>query len=273
MIKLIDILKKIRVDESIVKVPQEALSKSGEIYDYVSKNLENLKSKSKERKDDNPYMDSKFKDYFKLKDLKGQDIKVSVGFYDDPKSGGAALDPQKDFLLFNLAFDIDKEFIEDTIEHELVHAMDPKLKDIQIYQSVAKKGGQYGGSKLNVSKSGGKSEFEKNYERYLKSPWEFDAFTTPLVNKLVFNIKKSPNYKNILINLLSDIKTKSIDDVLKDKKYEKIPYFFSKKEWTSENYPSIEQEFKFELEKIKIWSTKPTLYKRFISRLGKELIS
>ena len=110
------------------------------------------------------------------------------------------------------------------------------------------------------------------YEKYLKSPWEFDAFTAPLINKLVFNIKRSPEYRDILLNLLSDIKSKSIDDIIKDEKYEKMPWFFSKKEWTSENYPSIEQEYKSELNKMKIWSTKPTLYKRFTSRLGKELV-
>ena len=51
-----------------------------------------------------------------------------------------------------------------------------------------------------------------------------------------------------------------------------MPWFFSKKEWTSENWPSIKQECLSELYKIKTWSTKPTLYKRFLSRLGKELI-
>jgi len=45
LIKLLDILKEIHIDEGIVKVPQEVLSKIKDVYDYISKNLENLKSK------------------------------------------------------------------------------------------------------------------------------------------------------------------------------------------------------------------------------------
>lgn len=272
MIKFLDILKEIYIDEGIVKVPQEVLSKAKEAYDYISKNLEDLKSKSEGKNYDNPYIDSQFKDYFKLKDLKNQDLKITVGFYNNPKDAGSArMDTFKDILLINLPFISDFEDFEDTIEHELVHAMDPKVRDIHVYKGIAKKGTEVLGSKLKLSKTGGKSEFEKNYEKYLKSPWEFDAFTAPLINKLVFNIKKSPSYKDILIQLLSDIKSKNIQNIIDDKKYEKMPWFFSKKEWKAENFPSINQEYVIELGKIKTWSTKPTLYQRFTKKLGTEL--
>jgi hypothetical protein len=294
MIKLINILQEI-IDEGIVKVPQEVLSKSKEAYDYISKNLENLKQKSEGRNFNNPYIDSKFKDYFQFKDLKNQDLKITIGFYNDPKDvGSARMDTNKDILLINLPFLTDFEDFEEMIEHELVHAMDPKLKDIHIYRGkklfnlsksnpglkfkggIAKKGAEPTGStfKRSLSKSNPsaiKSELEKNYEKYIKSPWEFDAFTAPLVNKLVSNIKSTPSLKNTLINLLSDIKSKNIKDIMDDKKYEQMPYIFSKKEWKTENFPSIQNEYHNELYKLKIWSTKPTLYKRFTSRLGKEI--
>jgi hypothetical protein len=39
------------------------------------------------------------------------------------------------------------------------------------------------------------------------------------------------------------------------------------KEPTEENYPKIRDEFRNELSKIKTWTTKPTLYKKFLQRL------
>jgi len=256
LIKLLDILKEIHIGEGIVKVPQEVLSKIKDVYDYISKNLENLKSKSEGKNWDDPYIDSKFKNYFQFKDLKGQDLKVSIGLYNNPEDAGAGrMDTTKDILLVNLPFFTDFEEFEDLVEHELVHAMDPKVRDVKIFGKMyAKKGAEPG-------------EFEK----YAKSPWEFDAFTTPLVNKLVLNLKKAPSLRNTLIQLLSDIRSKSINDIINDEKYGQLSYLFSKREWTEENYPRIFQEYTFELQKMKTWATKPTLYKRFTSRLGKEL--
>lgn len=294
MIKLINILQEI-VNEGIVKVPQEVLSKSKEAYEYIFKNLENLKQKSKGKNYNNPYIDSKFKDYFQFKDLKNQDLKITIGFYNDPEDvGSARMDTNKDILLINLPLLTDFEDFEGELEHELVHAMDPKIRDIHIYRGkklfnlskndpgskfkggIAKKAAEPTGStfKRSLSKSNPstvKSELEKNYEKYIKSPWEFDAFTAPLVNKLVFNIKRAPSLKNTLINLLSDIKSKNIKDIIDDEKYKQIPYIFSKREWDIENFPAIQKEYQNELYKLKVWSTKPTLYKRFTSRLGKEI--
>tara|TARA_R110000868_G_scaffold77225_3_gene221396 strand:- start:4577 stop:5422 length:846 start_codon:yes stop_codon:yes gene_type:complete len=281
MIKLINILKEMYLDEAIVRVPQEILNKSKEVFNYIKSHLEDLKTKSP-KSYQKPYIDSKFKDYFKFKDLKNQDLIVSMGLYNDSEDRGSGrMDTINDILLINLAYfnTDDLEDFEDTVEHELVHAMDPKVRDQKLFGVLsAKKGADPTGStfKRSLDKSNpgtlSKSEFEKNYEKYLKSPWEFDAFTAPLINKLATNIKKSPTYRDILLKLLSDIKTQDIYSLIDKDEYEKMPWFFSKKEWTSENWSSIKQECLSELYKIKTWSTKPTLYKRFLSRLGKELI-
>jgi hypothetical protein len=277
MIKLKDILLEIQLEEAIVKVPQEILSKSKDIFNYIKQNLENLKTKSSKDYRQS-YIDPKFKDYFKFKDLKNQDLIVSIGLYNDSEDVGAGrMDTVNDILLVNLAYfrTDDFEDFEDLIEHELVHAMDPKLRDMHVYKGIAKKGTEVAGTKLNLSKSGGKSEYEMNLEKYLKSPWEFDAFTAPLINTIKFNIDKFPNdptYKKLLIQLLSDIKTKSIEQIIDDEKYEKLPWFFSKKEWDPKNWDIILNAYKWELSKIKTWSTKPTLYQRFTKRLGTELI-
>jgi len=281
MIKLLDLLKEVSLDETIVRVPQEILDKGKEAFNYIKSNLENLKTKlpNDYKK---PYINSKFKDYFKFKDLKNQDLIVSIGLYNDSKDRGSGrMDTINDILLINLAYfnTDDLEDFEDTVEHELVHAMDPKVRDQKLFGVLyAKKGADPTGStfKRSLDKNNlgtlSKSEFEKNYEKYLKSPWEFDAFTSPLINKLATNIKKSPEYRDILLKLLSNIKTQDINSLINKDEYKQMPWFFSKKEWTSENWLSINQEYLAELYKIKTWSTKPTLYKRFLSRLGKELI-
>ena len=284
MIKLINILKEIYLDEAIVRVPQEILDKGKEAFNYIKSHLEDLKTKSPNDYK-KPYIDSKFKDYFKFKDLKNQDLIVSIGLYNDPKDRGSGrMDTINDILLINLAyFNTDNlEDFEDTVEHELVHAMDPKVRDQKLFGVLyAKKGADPTGStfKRSLDKSNpktlDKSEFEKNYEKYLKSPWEFDAFTAPLINNIKFNINKFPNnptYRNLIIQLLSDIKTKSIEQIVNDDKYEKIPWFFSKKEWDVKNWDSVKKTYESDLYKMKTWSTKPTLYQRFTKKLGTELI-
>jgi hypothetical protein len=278
MIKLLDLLKEIELGEVIVKVPQAVLAKSKEAFNYIKSNLENLKIKSPKNYEQS-YIDPKFKDYFKFKDLKNEDLIVNIGLYNDPEDVGAGrMDTINDILLINLYYfnPEDLEDFEDLIEHELVHAMDPKVRDQKLFGTMyVKKGAEPSGTKFNISKSGGKSEYDRTLEKYLKSPWEFDAFTAPLINTLKFNLDKfsqDDTYKKLLIQLLSDIKTQSIDQIVNNTKYEKLPWFFSKKEWDPKNWETIFKVYARELTKMKAWATKPTLYQRFTKRLGQEII-
>jgi len=264
MIKLADILKEISLEEKIVKVPQEVIAKGKEAFNYIDSNLEKLKSKAGDNYDA-PYVDPKFKDYFKLKDLKGNDLSVSLGMYNDPKDAGAArMDTRgtEDILLVNLAFLRDYDDFEDTIEHELVHAMDPKVRDMHIHAKISDKGTEPSSDDATMTK-------------YAKSPWEFDAFTAPLINKLSKNLKNTGTnrkaYQQLLISIFSDIRTKGADTVLQDDKYAPLAWMFTKKEWKEENWDAAWTEFAAEIDKIRRWATKPTLYKQFLKRLGTEL--
>jgi hypothetical protein len=280
MIKLKDILLEIELEEAIVKVPQAVLAKSKEAFNYIKQYLEHFKTQAP--KDTiNPDIYPKFKNYFKLKNLKNQDINVSIGFYNNDKDAGAGrMDTVNNVLLINLAY-LDPEdfpgFLE-IIEHELVHAIDPKVRDQKLLSKMyATKGAEPAGSKINLSKSGGKSEFQNNIEKYYKSPWEFDAFTSTLVNNIKFNFQKVQDtnskkaYRDLLNNLLSDIKTKSIEQIIDDEKYEKLPWFFSKQKWEAKNWNIIIRNYKNELDKMKTWASEPKLYQRFTKRLGTEL--
>lgn len=247
------------LQEKIIKVPQEVLDKSKELHDYVEKIKEKVIAKGTTDWS-KPYIDSKLKNYFQLKDLKGEDLNVSVGLYNDPNDAGAGrMDTAKDILLVNLPFMTDAEEFEDIIEHELVHAMDPKVRDVRIFGKMyAKKGAE-----------------PDQFEKYVKSPWEFDAFTTPLINKISSNLTKMGDqkrqYQQLLINLLSDIRTKNYQELAASDKYVPLAWLFTKKEWSEDNWESAWSVYNAELEKISKWATKPTLYKRFLKRLGTEI--
>jgi hypothetical protein len=67
-------------------------------------------------------------------------------------------------------------------------------------------------------------------------------------------------------NLLSAIKDKSVDEIIEDDDLRKNAWFFSAKKWEVENWIDVLYDFKTEIKRIKAWSSKPTLYKRFLQR-------
>ena len=249
-----------QIQEKIVKVPQEAIDKVDDLYNYIDK----IKDKVLKKGTLNytkPYIDTKLKNFFQLKDLKGEDLNVTVGLYNDDQDAGAGrMDTTKDVLLINLPFLSDAQEFEDTIEHELVHAMDPKVRDVHIFGKMyAKKGAE-----------------PDQFEKYVKAPWEFDAFTAPLINKLKYTTSKLGDKKREYINLLSQmfssLKTQGYESTMQDDKYVPLAWLFTKKEWGEENWDAAWSEYSNELNKISKWVTKPTLYKQFLKRLGTELI-
>lgn len=257
------------LQEKIVKVPQEALAKTKEIYSHLHKNLGKLQQKAKGGWD-KAYKDPKLKDIIKLKDLRGNDVVVSVGVYNDPDDAGdARMDTNTDTLLVNLAKFPNYETFEDTVEHELVHAMDPKVRDTRVYYGDEK---GKGGIEKKGTEPGGD---DASYTKYIKSPWEFDAFTAPLINKISGNLHKmgdqKPQYRQLLINLLSDLRTKDHQELAASDKYAPLAWLFTKKEWSQENWDTAWSDYTTELDKISRWVTKPTLYKRFLKRLGMEI--
>lgn len=255
MIRLADIL----IESKIVQVPQEILDKLPEIYNYIKSNLEDIKKKSPTSYEKGAYIPEKLKNYLKFKDLSGKDISVSVGMYNDPEDAGSGrMDTINDIMLINLAFFGDKEDFLELGEHELVHAMDPKVRDQKLFgREFVKKGSE---------------PTEKGMEKYMKSPWEFDAFTAPLINKLKRSkerLKNDGEFKNRINAILNALKTKTPEEVLNDEELINSAWYFSDKEWKEENWPYISSDFKKEMDKIKTWISKPTLYKRFLQRYSK----
>jgi len=248
--KLVDLLR----EANIIKVPEEVLSKLPGIYKDLDTNFEEyLKQAPKSYL--KPLIPSKFDKVFKFKDLAGKDLEVSVGLYnDEDDSGGGRMDTVNDIMLINLAFLGDEDAFLELGEHELVHAMDPKVRDQKLFGvQYAKKG----------------ADPNKNLEKYTKSPWEFDAFTAPLLNKLKKGLDRSGNkefFKTSMMKLLSAIPKKSVEDIMQDDELLRNAWFFSTKEWTQENWPGVSRSFYTDIQNMKMWASKPTLYKRFLQR-------
>ena len=237
--------------------------------------LEKIKKSLSEYKPGTVIVEPQYKKYLKFKDLAGKNIEVSIGYYDNPSDVGAGrMDTANDIMMINLYYFGDKEDFLELGEHELIHAMDPKVRDKKIFRrEYQKKGAEPAGQKFNLSKSGDKSEYQKNMDKYLKSPWEFDAFTGPLLNKLNRSLERAPDksaFKSSLNKLFSIIRTKSVSEIINDSNNDKelsdVIWYLSDREWKQENYQNIESDAKNELFKIKSWTTRPTLYKRFLQR-------
>jgi len=256
MIKLADLLKETLKEANIIQVPEKVLSQLEGVYNYAKKYEDKLKETAPEDYND-PFIPKTYNKYLKFKDLKGEPIAVSIGFYNNPNDAGVGrMDTRTDTMLINMAFFGDKENFLELGEHELVHAMDPKTRDVKIIGKMYPKKG---------------AEPDKDVDKYHKSPWEFDAFTATLINKLKVNLSKqgADKSKNInnLLQMFSDLRTRSVDDVSRDEKYLPLASLFSKKEFTDKEWPSIFRHFYNELTVVKSWIGKPTLYKKFLQRL------
>ena len=273
MIKLTQILKEALLLEKIVKLPQHELDKAKELYDYIDENLKSLLDSAPTK-----YHKSKpqgqFKGYFKLNDLRGNPISVSVSFYNDEKEGYLAQIAGK-VIYVNLSGLTNLEDFEEAIEHELIHAADPKVNDPKVVKAI------HGHKQAPLPSDG--------WDKYYKSPDEFDSFSTPLVKRIQKNLDKTGEYKkefrDMVFHIIRDMKTMKWEDLIEkddyrnyvtvgDQKWNGIRIFSGIPKWDGNlNTFSgrILDDFFKEYSEIKAWSTKPTLYKRFLKRLGMEL--
>ena len=246
--------------EKIIHIPSNVLEMSVEVLGEISKDRDKLMSKCTDNYY-NPYIDDRYKDFLKFKDLRGNNLSISIGLYNDENDAGCArMDSKNGILLINLSFlPYDEGSWREIVNHELVHAMDPKVNDMALYRRMYQKSG---------------AEPDKNIDKYQKSAWEYDAFSSSMINKLSTNIKKTtPEYRTLLIQMLSDIKNKTVEEVLKDSRYESMPWIFlAVKDWNNSDFDDALSWCKRDLEAVKVWTKKPTLYKRFMKRLGTELV-
>jgi len=271
MIKFISILNEIILESNIIQIPKTELDKADKVYNYIQKNFDKISKQTEGRDSDHSLTSAKLKKYFNLTDYKGNQRNISVGFYNDPddySSGKMYSGP--DFLLININNFKNLDLIEfkELIEHELIHSIDPKTNDADIHNKLSNK-------KAKIPQSGvSDEEHNRIVYKYLKSPWEFDAFTAPLINRIKNNINKSedPNHlKELLNQFFSDLRNKEPEELILEPKYKIIPWLFTTVDWSSNNINKVDTDYIQEMDKIKVWLSKPTLYTRFLKRLFRNI--
>jgi hypothetical protein len=262
------IIKEELLREGNIEIPQSEINKAGILLDLIKSNLD------KYRKNTIPYYSPMvdFKNYFKIIGKDGKPNYVSIGIYNDSNDVGAArMDVSNNTLLINVTewgeeTDIPVDYFEDIITHELVHSMDPLLKNDERFMNYYnKKGAEPVGSEINLSKSpNSKSEYDRNYNKYAKSQHEYNAELTPLINKLRRIIKGNKTKMKWLFWMISKIK--EINDV--EEIYLRTEQYFENGDnplfkTTDDYWYYLSDMFNV----IKPWTTRPTLYKKLLNDL------
>jgi mutator protein MutT len=228
--------------EAAIRIPQEMLRKANHLYNYLFKNKDFFEKQSNNRPFSNPYIPSTLKDFFSLNDLKNNPISVSVGLYGDENDGGIGrMDTKSDTLLINYtAFSEDKEEFLDTIEHELVHAMDPLVRDKKIYNTYFRK-------KDN--------EYDTNPDNFHKSQHEYNAYLTTLITRLKKG-KISPKFAVQFLNYMKNFNG-SDEDLFSETPEEVKNYLSFGDKNPNYGYFSFIVDY---LDVLKSWGTKETLF-------------
>ncbi len=263
------LLRENLLDEGSMSLPKDIVNKFGVLFDLIKNDYNVLLKKSGDDYN-NPYI--AFKDYFKLTDKANKPLNVSIGLYNDADDVGAGrMDTRKDILLINMAYfnAEDLNGFEDLMYHELVHAMDPLVRNVELFgKYYAKKGAEPGGTSFVLSKrADAKSEYELNYDKYRKSQHEYIAEISPLINMVkkitggdskriewvMWILKNIKNY-----NTAEDLYFATVD-YMDD--YKQVKLFSDNDSY----WGFISNAFGV----VKPWAGKPTLYKKFLNDLYK----
>ena len=263
------IIKEHLLTEGYIEIPKSELNKAGVLLDLIKTNIKKYQKNNLPLTD--AYVD--FKNFFKFLNEDGEYDYVSVGIYnDDSDVGDARMDIVNNVLLINVKNwknldNITLEYFENIITHELVHSRDKLLKKTDTYNRYYdKKGAEPAGLKFNISKNNpnAPSEYKKNYEKYRKSQYEYNADLTPLINNVRKIVGRNDFKRKVVFWVISNINDFSnVEDLYSaTKEYFDVEY---------KNMFKTEEDYWYFLSNlydvIKPWTTKPTLYKKFINDL------
>jgi hypothetical protein len=262
------ILKEEFLIEGNIEIPQSEINKAGILLDIIKSKLDTYRKKTIPYY--SPVVD--FKNYFKILDKDGKPNFVSVAIYNDVDDVGAArMDVENNTLLINVSTweddaEIPLDYFEDIITHELVHSMDPLLRDGNRFMDYYnKKGAEPVGDKTKVSNlPNSNSEYDRNYEKYAKSQHEYNAELTTLINKIRRVVKNDRTKMKWMFWMINNIK--KINDV--EEIYRRTEQYFENGDNplfknTDDYWYYLSDMFNI----IKPWSKRPTLFKKFLNDL------
>jgi hypothetical protein len=274
MIKLINILKEI-VEGKAIEVPDEEMNKVDDLYKYIHDHLEDLKTKAPQ--DGNkPLVLPKFKNYFTITPIGQNTISVSAGLYNDPGDFAAGrgtkatddttakIDLAKKHIIINLASfeNLDEQYFEELVRHELIHAIDPKTAKKSLYTKTVVGAEKNRKFNANVAKNA-----TEKYTRMFQTPEEFTAHAGTYIGTIKKSLSKIEDpaqkevYKKLIAKLPQDLKNKDIEAVKQDPQYkETMPWLFA----TNDDHA-----FDTNLQVIKSWMNNPDLAKKFLQMVAR----
>jgi len=260
--KFKDLLLEILKESNIIDISDETMNVVKYIYKYISDNLEEIK-KNSSASYNNARVDRRLREVIRLKDKEGKEIRISIAFYNDPKSReDARANPKLDLILINLSnFSNDLNSFLDTMEHELIHCVDPKFRGSSTYT-------------YKKIKDLDKEWSDVDYTNYTKSLHEFDAFSSPIINRLKRkrDIPSREVFKKSILKLINIIgQGKSVKEIIEDSKNHFAARYFTDYEMKNSNLNKIINDFNQAVTLMVAWATNKTLWRKFLSRLSKVL--
>lgn len=262
-------LRESLLGEGSINIPKEIVNKFGVLYDLIKDNYDEALKKSPENHLE-PFI--AYKDFFKLKDNGGKPLNISIGLYNKKDNADGRINTRDDILLINMEYfkNMSVSYFEELVYHELVHGMDPLVRDIKVFNKYYDKhGAEPSGSKLVSSKNDKKSEYEKSYEKYKNSQHEYTAEISKLVPIIKKRVGNDENKLKWMFWVISNVKLfNKVDELYINthnqlENMQKIKLFADDKDY----WIFLQKLFNI----IKTWVNNPKINKKFLNDLYKEI--
>lgn len=277
---ILNILK----ESNILKLPESEINSitHNKVVPYIQKRIIPSMDDTIQVTWDRAYAPEEMSNVFVIPDYNNNTLSISVAFYyDNDDVAQARMHVDKKQVLINMA-KANIADLEDTILHELTHAIDPKLqkKDVRakinakhvtnpetLPKDIATKSPE---EQSRISKN-----VQKSVDAYNKNPYEFDSFTLPLITMLKRNSEDLPEenkaeYIKKIWLVVTDAAKMDVNSLWNKYYNDSVKYMFTR-DWRNQvnAMGTIDANFYNALNLFGSWATKPTLYKRFYSRLVK----
>lgn len=273
MIKLLDILLESIKESKPIKFDNEIHLGIKQVYGHFQKLPKDL---SIEDVKQNPIILGHIKINARHKyNAEDMIVRVVLGYLDDENTNGQYLPNKRTITLNFKSNEIKtKEGFMNTLYHELIHAIDPKISNYDLLKKTK-----------DAINSKEKKDASDSYIKYLKRPEEFDAFSSSFVNQLEDTLKSLPedsknklkssikNFVNILLGIQKKYPNSNIEDksiIVTDIKNT------LKKTGTEDDIDNINDlgfdsdgdTTKAFLYNIIYYLNKPSLFKKYVQRLA-----
>jgi hypothetical protein len=269
--------------EGTIKIPEEVLQRSDELFDFITSNMDDIVSQIYHDELDvmgmpitvkdmlDPLVLPELMEFFQFKSKYGADVSVDVGLYGGD-SADARMDSRNNLLMINMdLWDTktgkSKESLRRVINHELTHAVDPFIKHPSYRGYQDKYGADFSGRAEGPINP--KTGLSARYEKYAKSQTEYAAHTSTLVEDLRNIVGDDRQKTSAAIKIISQISALPLKDQTQTSKPVRLIFQEYQGVISAEEYSDI-----FELSKkpeVRSWSTRPTLFKKFLKDMTTSL--